>query len=122
MHKAKLIVLTWLAAFIALYALAYVKPASVQVLSPSAGRTSGDMHNSPSSPDFSGVWHRWFRPGLGLPASEKSRSEEHTSELQSPMYLVCRLLLEKKKYRTISFPRLERTEHDRFNNLLHNHS
>ena len=27
----------------------------------------------------------------------KSRSEEHTSELQSPMYLVCRLLLEKKK-------------------------
>src|SRR5437879_11487883 len=27
------------------------------------------------------------------------RSEEHTSELQSPMYLVCRLLLEKKKNR-----------------------
>src|SRR5437764_3446475 len=31
--------------------------------------------------------------GLGNP----ERSEEHTSELQSPMYLVCRLLLEKKK-------------------------
>src|SRR5437763_13156345 len=29
--------------------------------------------------------------------SSVSRSEEHTSELQSPMYLVCRLLLEKKK-------------------------
>src|SRR5437764_4951260 len=28
------------------------------------------------------------------------RSEEHTSELQSPMYLVCRLLLGKKKGRT----------------------
>src|SRR5437762_11384029 len=27
-----------------------------------------------------------------------SRSEEHTSELQSPMYLVCRLLLEKKNH------------------------
>src|SRR5437763_7232299 len=27
------------------------------------------------------------------------RSEEHTSELQSPMYLVCRLLLEKKNKR-----------------------
>src|SRR5437764_11599940 len=27
----------------------------------------------------------------------QDRSEEHTSELQSPMYLVCRLLLEKKK-------------------------
>src|SRR5258708_24312483 len=29
-----------------------------------------------------------------------SRSEEHTSELQSPDHLVCRLLLEKKKTRT----------------------
>src|SRR5258708_30326077 len=31
-------------------------------------------------------------PGLGI-----ARSEEHTSELQSPDHLVCRLLLEKKK-------------------------
>src|SRR5437762_7442795 len=30
-------------------------------------------------------------------AVKGKRSEEHTSELQSPMYLVCRLLLEKKK-------------------------
>src|SRR2546425_6796606 len=30
-------------------------------------------------------------------ATEKLRSEEHTSELQSLAYLVCRLLLEKKK-------------------------
>src|SRR5690348_17377836 len=29
------------------------------------------------------------------------RSEEHTSELQSPVHLVCRLLLEKKKKKTI---------------------
>src|SRR5437763_10753583 len=29
--------------------------------------------------------------------ASEHRSEEHTSELQSPMYLVCRLLLEKKK-------------------------
>src|SRR5690348_17727892 len=29
--------------------------------------------------------------------SRTSRSEEHTSELQSPVHLVCRLLLEKKK-------------------------
>src|SRR5437764_863097 len=35
---------------------------------------------------------RTDRPGFVL-----DRSEEHTSELQSPMYLVCRLLLEKKK-------------------------
>src|SRR5437879_7511848 len=31
---------------------------------------------------------------------QASRSEEHTSEFQSPMYLVCRLLLEKKKKNT----------------------
>src|SRR3712207_7361578 len=31
---------------------------------------------------------------------ELSRSEEHTSELQSRQYLVCRLLLEKKKLKT----------------------
>src|SRR5256885_9658908 len=32
------------------------------------------------------------------------RSEEHTSELQSPCNLVCRLLLEKKKMRTLTLP------------------
>src|SRR5437762_5308337 len=37
-----------------------------------------------------------FARGRSEPRRE-SRSEEHTSELQSPMYLVCRLLLEKKK-------------------------
>src|SRR3712207_8631104 len=31
------------------------------------------------------------------PADDLTRSEEHTSELQSRQYLVCRLLLEKKK-------------------------
>src|SRR3712207_6859651 len=35
-------------------------------------------------------------------ALEAPRSEEHTSELQSRQYLVCRLLLEKKKHRTPS--------------------
>src|SRR5258708_13669593 len=35
---------------------------------------------------------RFFGAGGGTP-----RSEEHTSELQSPDHLVCRLLLEKKK-------------------------
>src|SRR3712207_7075334 len=32
-----------------------------------------------------------------LPGGARRRSEEHTSELQSRQYLVCRLLLEKKK-------------------------
>src|SRR5437879_8143244 len=37
--------------------------------------------------------YTWERAARQL----EERSEEHTSELQSPMYLVCRLLLEKKK-------------------------
>src|SRR2546429_9144334 len=37
---------------------------------------------------------------------EEARSEEHTSELQSRLHLVCRLLLEKKKQRTIADPRV----------------
>src|SRR5258708_29072968 len=36
----------------------------------------------------------------GLRRGQRSRSEEHTSELQSPDHLVCRLLLEKKKKKT----------------------
>src|SRR3712207_7197118 len=40
---------------------------------------------------------------LGLERGVELRSEEHTSELQSRQYLVCRLLLEKKKHPTKSF-------------------
>src|SRR5207248_10680930 len=41
-------------------------------------------------------------------ALRETRSEEHTSELQSPYDLVCRLLLEKKKKREMSRRQLER--------------
>src|SRR3712207_7821192 len=37
------------------------------------------------------------QPACRFGAASASRSEEHTSELQSRQYLVCRLLLEKKK-------------------------
>src|SRR3712207_8757767 len=37
---------------------------------------------------------------ITLPGGTTVRSEEHTSELQSRQYLVCRLLLEKKKHYT----------------------
>src|SRR5258707_7484730 len=41
----------------------------------------------------------WIHPSCGLRElrAMAKRSEEHTSELQSRQYLVCRLLLEKKK-------------------------
>src|SRR3712207_7158692 len=41
------------------------------------------------------TWWRNFR--TPQPVTVRLRSEEHTSELQSRQYLVCRLLLEKKK-------------------------
>src|SRR5438876_5762795 len=37
------------------------------------------------------------RDGRPKHSTDRPRSEEHTSELQSPVHLVCRLLLEKKK-------------------------
>src|SRR5687767_15555086 len=45
-----------------------------------------------------------YTPKSFLPhaASLRQRSEEHTSELQSLAYLVCRLLLEKKKYKKVT--------------------
>src|SRR5256885_6522159 len=48
---------------------------------------------------FRSAWYQGFAPwpGTGMAGGNTARSEEHTSELQSPCNLVCRLLLEKKK-------------------------
>src|SRR6266516_8216997 len=51
-------------------------------------------------------WHRLQPLGVCCRSHGSGRSEEHTSELQSPYDLVCRLLLEKKKknkYTTINY-------------------
>src|SRR6476620_542798 len=55
--------------------------------------TSRCRHRPPAPPP------PWKRRGPGVPPRPRgpARSEEHTSELQSRQYLVCRLLLEKKK-------------------------
>src|SRR5437867_5409364 len=45
------------------------------------------------------------------PVAAHDRSEEHTSELQSPYDLVCRLLLEKKKYHSDFLHRPSRRHH-----------
>src|SRR5437879_8536303 len=55
-------------------------------------RSVGDRHGAEVGQR--GLIHRG---AVGSAARVDVRSEEHTSELQSPMYLVCRLLLEKKK-------------------------
>src|SRR2546426_8806806 len=51
---------------------------------------------------------RWYPPVVG-----DERSEEHTSELQSPCNLVCRLLLEKKKkcIRSLESPAVHSDDH-----------
>src|SRR5437762_6859978 len=57
--------------------------------------------------------------GAKLDRAGESRSEEHTSELQSPMYLVCRLLLEKKNLSNITCSLL--TVEDDASELLSSH-
>src|SRR2546430_6964741 len=51
--------------------------------------------------------------------SRCDRSEEHTSELQSQSNLVCRLLLEKKKKKTDTDPRLAHTHRLHVSNLAY---
>src|SRR5574340_1746359 len=54
------------------------------------------LHDAlPISPSAAGTLRTGASPAS--PCGSRSRSEEHTSELQSPKDLVCRLLLEKKK-------------------------
>src|SRR3712207_6937165 len=60
------------------------------------------LFRSWSVPDFAAMneaeARTWWREVAALPEDMFPRSEEHTSELQSRQYLVCRLLLEKKKH------------------------
>src|SRR2546425_7755399 len=58
----------------------------------------GRAHDPPHRLPLSDVVRRHHRvDGRDLVLFQVGRSEEHTSELQSLAYLVCRLLLEKKK-------------------------
>src|SRR2546422_6264357 len=59
-----------------------------------AGRSDGLERERGLFPNSS-----WRAPNRSSPRNrfQKGRSEEHTSELQSRLHLVCRLLLEKKK-------------------------
>src|SRR5690348_17973793 len=69
-------------------------PRQLFVSTASAIRSSGTISSSDWKPATEPSWSNATRP----PSSSRrqQRSEEHTSELQSPVHLVCRLLLEKK--------------------------
>src|SRR5574337_992549 len=58
------------------------------------------VDSSPSCPGGS-AQSTFDGANLWQPCSANTRSEEHTSELQSPLNLVCRLLLEKKKKKKV---------------------
>src|SRR3712207_7076919 len=67
-------------------------------------RSAGAVHLQPGGVDHDvdgpaplGLRQRAGERQAGAAPREGGRSEEHTSELQSRQYLVCRLLLEKKK-------------------------
>src|SRR2546422_2391796 len=65
---------------------------ALPILPGTAPRNSGvdPRENDDARPTFLPIFPMWVTSG-------NSRSEEHTSELQSRLHLVCRLLLEKKK-------------------------
>src|SRR5260370_12675790 len=65
-----------------------------------------DNSSAVNSDAWGGHANRHLAPSLEKPISQ--RSEEHTSELQSHLNLVCRLLLEKKKKQHTLSPRLYR--------------
>src|SRR2546422_3657093 len=59
--------------------------------------TPSSLRTAPRSSVSSARTRRPCTASACCPISCRSRSEEHTSELQSRLHLVCRLLLEKKK-------------------------
>src|SRR3712207_8844064 len=68
----------------------------------SGGRRGGATRR-PGRSATTGIRRRpsWGTRGGCCASRRRTRSEEHTSELQSRQYLVCRLLLEKKKQNKI---------------------
>src|SRR5207244_13436745 len=102
-----------------LHVLPYISPSASHPTAPSSPtRRSSDLysdagelglsfsdlpfaipnHRSENGPATAHVRIGWFRSvaNINHAFAIQSRSEEHTSELQSPDHLVCRLLLEKK--------------------------
>src|SRR5205807_3999411 len=84
-----------------------------------------EPHGLRCSRDYPGIQvirsyqqHRGFRPRTSARHAPGVRSEEHTSELQSPCNLVCRLLLEKKKQIKKDYQNAETSTRQRLQRLL----
>src|SRR5687767_15410707 len=58
---------------------------------------NSNHHPTPAATEAAET-QEWAKQRLAKSSRHQERSEEHTSELQSLAYLVCRLLLEKKKH------------------------
>src|SRR3712207_8700786 len=67
-----------------------IRPETISLLEENIGSTLFDI-------SFKRIFSDTVTPQLRETIERINRSEEHTSELQSRQYLVCRLLLEKKK-------------------------
>src|SRR2546422_3565434 len=66
---------------------------------------SSKVIGSLSTANMVGVMNVTQGQQIKVNATIANRSEEHTSELQSRLHLVCRLLLEKKKTQTVPYRR-----------------
>src|SRR3712207_8034884 len=77
-----------------------ILPRALGVMEARSAVVLGRLFADPRFSVLPGSRRRFLRPMVRLAARVRLplRSEEHTSELQSRQYLVCRLLLEKKKY------------------------
>src|SRR3712207_7738498 len=76
------------------------KPNTQRGTKPAANHAAPQVKPIPIAPRMRRSHFPMHRVLVIESSSSEARSEEHTSELQSRQYLVCRLLLEKKKYKT----------------------
>src|ERR1035437_10026353 len=111
MFLKKLYARIWLAVVVAVavltllvgsaWRLAAEPPLREVIIRNEAGQIIGNGHSLTRRPPGGGIGSRLKDelqaqvPSFGLHSQRGNRSEEHTSELQSRQYLVCRLLLEK---------------------------
>src|SRR2546429_6833278 len=86
-----------------------IYPLPLHAALPISSRRSALDRRRAARPPRAHRWRRRSAPQPGRP--RRSRSEEHTSELQSRLHLVCRLLLEKKKNHTNLTPCLCECRH-----------